>query len=104
MGTEESVKADIYEIQCFKDDILVISSDGLSDKASPEEILKTINAYQSDQACQRLVQLANDRGGDDNVTTVILKVKKVKHTFNRMHSYVNPVIRIISKFFSKKIT
>ena len=38
MGTEESVKADIYEVDCFRDDILVISSDGLSDKASPEEI------------------------------------------------------------------
>jgi serine/threonine protein phosphatase PrpC len=35
MGTEDSVKVDIYEIQCFKDDILVISSDGLSDKALP---------------------------------------------------------------------
>ncbi|MBT8366666.1 MAG: protein phosphatase 2C domain-containing protein, partial [Deltaproteobacteria bacterium] len=42
MGTEDSVKADIYEIQCFKDDILVISSDGLSDKASPEEIMKLV--------------------------------------------------------------
>ena len=103
MGTEESVKADIYEIQCFKDDILVLSSDGLSDKASPEEILKTVNAYQSDQACQRLVQLANDRGGDDNVTTIILKVKKVKHTFNRMYSYANPVKRIILNFFKNII-
>jgi len=102
MGTEESVSADIYEIQCFKNDILVISSDGLSDKASPEEILKTVNSHQSDQACQRLVKLANDRGGDDNVTTIILKVKKVKPSSNSMHRYVNPVKRIISKFFNNK--
>lgn len=80
MGTEESVKADIYEIQCFKDDILVISSDGLSDKASPDEIQKLVDGNGSDAACQRLVDLANDRGGDDNVTAIVLKVKMVKNT------------------------
>jgi len=64
--------------------------------------LKTVNSHQSDQACQRLVKLANDRGGDDNVTTIILKVKKVKPSSNSMHRYVNPVKRIISKFFNNK--
>ena len=80
MGTEEFVNADIYEIQCFKDDILVISSDGLSDKASPEEIQKLVAGNGSDTACQRLVDLANERGGDDNITAIVLKVKTVKDT------------------------
>ena len=80
MGTEESVKADIYEIQCFKDDILVISSDGLSDKASPEEIQQLVDGNGSDAACRRLVDLANHRGGDDNITAIVLKVKTVKNT------------------------
>ena len=79
MGTDGSVNADIYEIQCFKDDILVISSDGLSDKASPEEILNLVNHHSLDTACRKLVQLANDRGGDDNVTTILLKVKTIKN-------------------------
>lgn len=80
MGTEGSVRADIYEIQCFKDDILVISSDGLSDKAKPEEILNLVNRNNRlDTACRKLVQLANDRGGDDNVTTILLKVKMIKN-------------------------
>ncbi|MDX2502556.1 MAG: protein phosphatase 2C domain-containing protein [Deltaproteobacteria bacterium] len=80
MGTEESVIADIYEIQCFKDDILVISSDGLSDKASPEEIQQLVDGNGSDAACRRLVDLANHRGGDDNITAIVLKVKTVKNT------------------------
>jgi len=87
MGTEGSVKADVYEIQCFKNDILVISSDGLSDKASPEEILELVNQNALDTACRELVQLANDRGGDDNVTTIVLKVKTIKNprlTLSRM--------------------
>jgi len=80
MGTEESVKADIYEIICFKDDILVISSDGLSDKASPEEIKQLVDGNGSDAACRRLVDLANGRGGDDNITAIVLKIKMVKTT------------------------
>ncbi len=80
MGTDETVRADIYEIQCFKNDILVISSDGLSDKASPEEIQKLVNSNGSDAACRRLVDLANERGGDDNITAIVLKVKTVKNT------------------------
>ncbi len=100
MGTERTVKTDIYEIQCFKDDILVISSDGLSDKASPDEILKLVNQNELNTACQQLVKLANDRGGDDNVTTIVLKVKLIKNTplnFSRMKA-------ITSRYFSKYFT
>ncbi len=100
MGTEESVKADIYEIQCFKDDILVISSDGLSDKASPEEILMLVNQNELDTACQRLVKLANDRGGDDNVTTIVLKVKMIKNTPFNLSRLKAIVSRYFCRYFS----
>jgi protein phosphatase len=77
MGVEESVKADINEIPFFKNDILVISSDGLTDKATPEEILELVYNRRSDKACQGLVDLANARGGDDNITAIVLKVKSL---------------------------
>ena len=95
MGTEETVRADIYEIQCFKGDVLVISSDGLSDKASPDEIMTLVNQNELDTACRRLVKLANDRGGDDNVTTIVLKVKTIKQarlTFSRMKAIFNRLL------------
>jgi len=97
MGTEDSVKADIFELQCFKDDILVISSDGLSDKALPEEILELVYRNGLKTACQRLVNLANDRGGDDNITAIVLKVKMVKNakfSFDRL-------LATVKRFFSK---
>ncbi len=100
MGTEESVKTDINEIQCFKDDILVISSDGLSDKASPEEILMLVNQNELDTACQRLVKLANDRGGDDNVTTIVLKVKMIKNTPFNLSRLKAIVSRYFCRYFS----
>lgn len=102
MGTEESVRADIYELPCFKDDILVISSDGLSDKASPEEILRLVDQNGLDTACQRLVKLANDRGGDDNVTTIVLKVKTIKYNRLNLSRLKAIVSRYIFRYFSSK--
>ena len=100
MGTEGSVKVDIYEIQCFKDDILVISSDGLSDKASPDEILDLVNQNELDTACQKLVKLANDRGGEDNVTTIVLKVKMINNTLMNLTRMKAITSRYFSKFFT----
>lgn len=76
IGVEETVAADICEIQGFKDDILVIASDGLSDKVSPEEIQDVVSIQHPDKACRLLVDLANERGGDDNITVIVLKIKK----------------------------
>lgn len=75
MGVDNSVQADINEIPFFINDILVISSDGLTDKATPEEILELVDDQRSDQACQKLVDLANTRGGDDNITAIVLRIK-----------------------------
>lgn len=75
MGVDKSVKADIREMPFFKNDTLVISSDGLTDKAAPEEILELVDNQSSDRACQKLVDLANARGGEDNITAIVLRVK-----------------------------
>jgi protein phosphatase len=85
VGTERSVKADICEIQCFRDDIIIISSDGLNDKVSPEEILEIVRNITPKAACQNLVDLANDRGGDDNITVIVLHVKMVKNSQRKIN-------------------
>jgi len=94
MGVDESVQAHICETSCYKNDILVISSDGLSDKASPEEILRVVISTKSDRACQELVDLANERGGEDNITAIILKIKTVKNTHRGYRS-------VLSSLFNK---
>jgi len=78
MGIEETVRPDLSEIQCFKGDIVVISSDGLSDKVSPKEILEVVQEERPAKACRELVDMANHRGGDDNITVIVLKVKAVE--------------------------
>jgi serine/threonine protein phosphatase PrpC len=93
MGVDDSVEVHVHEIPVYKNDILVISSDGLSDKASPEEILQVVVRTSLDKACQELVDLANERGGDDNVTTIVLKVKNIKNAHSGVGAYLTHLFK-----------
>jgi protein phosphatase len=90
------VKADINEIPFYKEDIIVISSDGLTDKASPEEILELVYNQRSDKACQKLVDLANARGGEDNITAIVLRIKSAR---NRNQGFMERLKQTLQKLF-----
>ncbi len=77
IGVGEDVKPYICEFQIFKGDTLIICSDGLSNKVLPEEINSVIKREPPEKACKILVDMANERGGEDNITVVVLRVKKV---------------------------
>ncbi len=79
MGVHAEVEPSISEIQCFAGDILVIGSDGLTNKVNDQEILEVVANNRADKACSTLVDMANIRGGEDNITVIVLKIKKVKH-------------------------
>ncbi len=78
VGIQKNVQVDICEIKCIKNDTIVISSDGLSNMVSPEEILDIVNKQRPHESCSTLVDLANERGGDDNVTVIVLEIKTVR--------------------------
>ena len=56
----------------LKDDILLMSSDGLTNLVKQEDLLK-ITKKNFEQAPKELVKLANDNGGYDNITVVVIK-------------------------------
>ncbi|MFZ7125731.1 MAG: protein phosphatase 2C domain-containing protein [Desulfobacterales bacterium] len=74
MGVDPVVDADICEVQCFSGDRMVLCSDGLSNHVSPEEILDIVVSAPAESACAHLLNLANERGGEDNITVMILTV------------------------------
>lgn len=75
LGSEESVDPDIEDLVVVPGDILVMSSDGLTKYVRDEEILHLVSASPSlEQACATLIQTAKDRGGDDNITCLVLKI------------------------------
>jgi len=74
MGIGETVNPDTMEIDFQEGDILVICSDGLSDKAFPEEICEIVENNPPEESSHRLVAMANERGGDDNITVIVLQL------------------------------
>ncbi|HSO76377.1 MAG TPA: protein phosphatase 2C domain-containing protein, partial [Blastocatellia bacterium] len=74
LGTQQEVKVAMSAIQLFRNDCLVLCSDGLSNKVQPDE-LRTMVQDTEDlaEACRLLIESANERGGEDNITVVIAR-------------------------------
>jgi len=77
IGAASEVVPDISEMPLFPGDMIILCSDGLSNKVSPEEICAIVSENNPGESCRRLVDLANERGGDDNITVVVLKAQPV---------------------------
>jgi protein phosphatase len=77
VGIHENVEADVYEIQPLPGDLILICSDGLTDMLSDEEIHRIVReGGPLDEICSRLVDSANEKGGQDNITVVIAQIQK----------------------------
>ncbi len=79
VGIRDTVNPDVCEFPCLKDDRIVICSDGLSNKIEKQEILDIILSKQPESACRQLVDLANSRGGEDNITVIIISINPSNH-------------------------
>ncbi len=75
LGTHAEVEVDADEQLLLDGDALLLCSDGLTRMVTEPEIASTLLTYPDAQAAaDRLVALANDYGGEDNVTVVVLRV------------------------------
>lgn len=75
LGTEEAVEADIEDLIAVPGDLLLMTSDGLTRHVQDDEILKVVQAHGDlEHACNDLVQMAKDRGGDDNITCLLVRM------------------------------
>ena len=72
LGCNAFVEPDVAVKGFLKEDILLISSDGLTNMVKQEDIFQ-IATGNIEKAPQRLVDLANENGGMDNITVVIIK-------------------------------
>lgn len=75
MGHQEDVHVTMSEIELRDRDCVLICSDGLTNELTDEEIRDTIlQSIRLDVAAKRLVEMANARGGRDNITVVLAGV------------------------------
>jgi serine/threonine protein phosphatase PrpC len=76
VGQEDEVPVDLYHRSLMGDCHLLICSDGLWSLVSEDEISDIVRSEPEPQrACDQLIEKANARGGDDNITVVLAEVE-----------------------------
>lgn len=78
LGIDPAVDAEIHEYDASVGDIYLLCSDGLCDMVSDEDIAMALQTLGANlQLCaHQLVQMANDNGGRDNVSVILVRVKR----------------------------
>ncbi len=74
LGAEPVLMADCFRQPLAAGDCLLLCSDGLSNVVNEQEMLyEVVHGGETEQCCQRLLNIALSRGAPDNVTVVLIK-------------------------------
>jgi protein phosphatase len=73
-STEPGVQPEVHKVKVEPGNVLLLCSDGLTEMVSDEEIAQVLRTDADlRRACERLIALANEKGGKDNVTVVLVR-------------------------------
>jgi protein phosphatase len=77
LGTDSEVEVDVFSLQGQDRDIYLLCSDGLTSMVSDEEIASLLGASRDDldEASKKLVDAANQAGGEDNISIVLFSLE-----------------------------
>ena len=74
-------------------DTILVCSDGLTDLVWDDEIQKTIRTRKDMKlAAEALVNLANERGGHDNITVVLMSMPKLEETLQKKRNILDWIL------------
>ena len=77
VGVRPQVEPDLAELSPDANDVFALCSDGLTGHVRDEEIAKAVcGGVDPQEAIDSLIRLANSRGGDDNITVVVVRCEK----------------------------
>jgi protein phosphatase len=77
VGVRPTVEPDLAELTPEAGDVFVLCSDGLTGHVRDEEIAETVaGGADPQEAVGALIELANERGGEDNITLAIVRCEK----------------------------
>ncbi len=75
IGTEPIVVCDVSNLELAKGEFLLLCSDGLSNVLDDQEILfEIVHGVHHEDCCQRMLDIAKNRGAPDNVTSVLVQL------------------------------
>lgn len=73
VGTEKNILVDYNTLDFGENDCILICSDGLSSYVDEKDILDILKNTKSREAVDKLIDAANEGGGKDNITVVLIK-------------------------------
>ncbi len=77
LGTQPDVEVDVFRELIQPGDTLVLCSDGLSGLISDEELMRIVEQSVPQESVYHLVERANENGGPDNITAIVVQVHEV---------------------------
>ncbi len=77
LGTQPDVEVDVFLEPLQENDCLVLCTDGLSGLISDEEVMHIVNQSVPQESVYHLVERANENGGPDNITAIVVQVQEV---------------------------
>lgn len=77
LGTQPDVEVDVFREQIQPGDFLVLCTDGLSGLISDEELMRIVERSVPQESVYHLVERANENGGPDNITAIVVRVQEV---------------------------
>lgn len=96
LGSAQEIGVDLYKEDFVLQDILLLSTDGLTSLVEEEEIKTYILNWPPEKAAEKLTKLANGRGGHDNITIIIVKnIFQEKKTKNINYNWIRYGKKII---------
>jgi PPM family protein phosphatase len=75
VGFEEEVQVDVMGLVCEPMDTFLLCSDGLANMIEDRELLEVVRHTPFEDIPKKLVEIANDRGGDDNITVIVVQTR-----------------------------
>ncbi len=73
MGVEEKIEIEFNTVEFVADDVLILCSDGLSGLVEQKDLLEIYNTSEFSTLSDKYIEAANDNGGVDNITVVVMK-------------------------------
>ena len=77
LGTQADVEVDIFAEELQEGDCFILCSDGLSGFVSDDDLRAIIDQYVPQESVYHLVERANENGGPDNITAIVVRVQEV---------------------------
>jgi protein phosphatase len=75
IGMSDTLQVDYNSRDVREGDVFLLCTDGLYNYVEGDEMLKIVESLPASEACETMLRLANSRGGEDNITCLVVKVK-----------------------------